>query len=121
MSSIAEMNQAYTTRIEEQEIEIIRLKEALRRIKIVAEANTGLAEANRIISKELDDFKQLTIDCCPVLKEESTGTHDELLKYINSLENDNKTFRSRLKEMFECYDDLRKEVAKMDPPAFNEM
>lgn len=97
MSTIAEMNQAYTTRIEEQEIEIIRLKE------------------------ELDDFKQLTIDCCPVLKEESTGTHDELLKYINSLENDNKTFRSRLKEMFECYDDLRKEVAKMDPPAFNEM
>jgi len=121
MSTIAEMNQAYTTRIEEQEIEIIRLKEALRRNKIVAEANTGLAEANRIISKELDDFKQLTIDCCPVLKEGSTGTHDELLQYINSLENDNKKIRSRLKELFECYDDLRKEVAKMDPPAFNQM
>jgi hypothetical protein len=35
------------------------------------------------LKNDLDEFKQLTIDCCP---EGSTGTHEELLQYINSLE-----------------------------------
>jgi len=65
------------------------------------------------LKNDLDEFKQLTIDCCP---EGSTGTHEELLQYINSLENNNKLIKKRFKELFDGYDELRKEVLKMDMP-----
>jgi len=63
------------------------------------------------LNNDLDEFKQLIIDCCP---EGCTGTHEELIQYINSLENNNKLIKERFKELFDGYDELRKEVLKMD-------
>lgn len=90
MATIAEMNQAYTTRLQELEAEVKSLKEECddlteREAEARNEAEFLRGENDRI-KDELDDYIQLTIDCC----ESGNPDHDDLLGYINGLQQKNK-------------------------------
>lgn len=119
MTTIAEMNQAYTTRLQELEAEVKSLKEECddlteREAEARNEAEFLRGENDRI-KDELDDYIQLTIDCC----ESGNPDHDDLLGYINGLQQQIKEqdiFKKRFIQLFNDYDTLRKEVAKMDEP-----
>lgn len=97
MATIAEMNQAYTTRLQELEAEVKSLKKECddlteREAEARNEAEFLRGENDRI-KDELDDYIQLTIDCC----ESGNPDHDDLLGYINGLQQKEKELTEKNK------------------------